>query len=179
MAQPVPDPRFPIGPFVMPNGPSDRERARFIDDLARTPQALREAVTGLDEHKLETPYRDAGWTVRQVVHHVADSHVNAYCRFKFTLTESNPTIKPYLEAAWAELPDSKTVPVEVSLQIVSAIHTRWLAILAAMIPSQWQRTYIHPERGQTMTLDQALALYSWHSRHHVAHITTLRRQKSW
>lgn len=179
MSETVADPRFPIGPFVMPTSVGDRERARWIDDVARAPVALREAVAGLDEARLATPYREGGWTVRQVVHHVADSHVNAYCRFKLALTEDNPTIKPYLEAKWAELPDSRTVPVEVSLQLVTAVHARWLAILGPMSRAEWQRTFVHPERAATLTLDQTLALYSWHSRHHVAHVTTLRQKRGW
>lgn len=179
MAEPSGDPRFPIGPFAPPTKVTERDRARWVDDLARAPQALREALQGLDDAQLATPYRAGGWTVRQVAHHLADSHVNGFIRFKVALTEDHPTIKPYREAAWAELVDSKTVPVSVSVQLLAALHERWNAVLVAMSPGDWQRTYFHPEKNAAVTLESALALYSWHSRHHVAHITTLRDKKRW
>lgn len=179
MGEPSGDPRFPIGPFVSPTTVTDRDRARWIADLARAPQALREALQGLDDAQLATPYRAGGWTLRQVAHHLADSHVNAYIRFKVALTEDQPTIKPYREAAWAELVDNKAVPVSVSVQLLAALHERWHAVLVAMNPADWQRTYFHPEKNAPVALDSALALYSWHSRHHVAHITTLRDKKHW
>jgi uncharacterized damage-inducible protein DinB len=134
-------------------------------------------IEGLSEQQLETPYRDGGWTVRQVVHHVADSHVNSYVRFKLAMTEEEPTIKPYMEDRWAELADSKS-PVEVSLSLLDSLHKRWNLLLRSFQSSDWQRTFRHPEMG-LLTLDQTLALYSWHGRHHVAHITTLRDRMGW
>jgi uncharacterized damage-inducible protein DinB len=152
---------------------------RWRTDLAELPARLRAAIAGLSDAQLDTPYRDGGWTVRQTVHHIADSHLNAYCRFRLALTEDAPTIKPYLETRWAELPDARTAPIAPSLEILSGVHSRLNSLLEAMTPAEWQRGFVHPEHGRTMTLWQTAALYAWHSRHHVAHITGLRARKGW
>ena len=149
-----------------------------IDAIAATPANLRSAVRGLSEAQLDTPYRLGGWTVRQVVHHVPDSHSNAYTRFKLTLTEDVPTIKPYDEGAWAKLDDTRTTPIETSLAMMDALHDRWVRLLRSLGPADFARTLNHPENG-IMNLDQLLALYAWHGAHHVAHITNLRRQNNW
>lgn len=173
------DPRYPIGPFVVPASLTVDERAAAIEQVAWAPAALRRAAQGLDDARLATPYRDGGWTVRQVVHHVPDSHINAYVRFKLALTEERPTIKPYDQARWAELADVTAVPVDVSLTLLTALHTRWVALLRAMSPADFARAFVHPEMGRTLTLDQTLALYAWHGRHHTAHITALRERMGW
>jgi hypothetical protein len=172
------DPRFPIGKAVLKEVLSDTERREAIDAIAHTPAALRAAVAGLDDQQLDTPYRDGGWTVRQVIHHVPDSHMNAFIRFKLGLTEDEPTIKPYAEDRWAQLADAKVTPVEVSLTLLETLHQRWDIVLRAMGPADFQRTLSHPEKGR-LTLDQMLGLYSWHGRHHVAHVTALRERMSW
>ena len=172
------DPRYPVGTFTKPDAYTPELRARFIDEIAAAPEALRAAVAGLSAEQLGTPYRDGGWTVRQVVHHVADSHMNAYIRFKLALTEHEPTIKPYDEARWAELPDSAATPIEVSLALLDALHLRWVTLLRALSPADFSRHFNHPESGR-QPLDRALALYAWHSRHHVAHVTELRKRKGW
>lgn len=171
------DPRFPIGRFDRPATVTLLERDRFITDIEMLPGAMRNAVAGLEDAQLDTPYRDGGWTVRQVVHHLPDSHMNAYVRFKLALTEHEPVIKTYEEARWAELPDSMG-PVEVSLALVGALHQRWVMLMRAMTDDQWQRPFRHPEWG-ALRLDGTLALYSWHGRHHLAHVTELRRGKGW
>jgi uncharacterized damage-inducible protein DinB len=154
-------------------------RERWIREIAETPARLRAAVAGLSAAQVETPYRPGGWTVRQVVHHVPDSHLQAYTRFKLALTEDTPTIKPYAEARWAELDDTKTVDPAVSLDLLDALHTRWVAILRSLGTSDWTRTFRHPEFEHLMTLDEALARYAWHGRHHVLHITALREREGW
>jgi len=173
------DPRYPIGPFVTPASLTSAERAAAIEQIAWVPPALRRAVQGLDESRLATPYREGGWTVRQVVHHVPDSHLNAYVRFKLALTEERPTIKPYDQARWADLADVAAVPVDVSLTLLTALHARWVALLRAMSDADFTRSFVHPEMGRTLTLDQTLALYAWHGRHHTAHITALRERMGW
>ncbi|MDE3128267.1 MAG: putative metal-dependent hydrolase, partial [Gemmatimonadota bacterium] len=156
------------------------ERAAFIETVAGTPAALREAVHGLDDTQLDTPYRPDGWTVRQLVHHLPDSHLNSYVRFKLALTEQEPTIKPYDEKGWAELPDGRSPLVAESLALLDALHARWVYLLRAMTPAEFARTLVHPERpGAPMTLNMMLALYAWHGRHHVAHITALRDREGW
>ena len=175
---PSADPRFPTGRFQRPASLDADARARAIDIIAATPARLRDAVRGLSEAQIDTEYRPGGWTVRQVVHHVPDSHVNAYIRFKLALTESEPTIKPYRENLWAELADSKVVPIETSLGFLDAVHERWIAILRSMSASDFERRLIHPETGQ-QRLDQVLALYAWHGPHHVAHVTGLRERMGW
>jgi uncharacterized damage-inducible protein DinB len=172
-------PQLPHGQISAPRQAGTRRtRARAIESVAATPARLRDAVRGLTAEQIETPYRPGGWTVRQVIHHVPDSHLNAYCRFKLALTENEPTIKPYDEAQWALLPDVKAVPIETSLALLEAVHERWVAILRAMKPSDFERTLIHPEAGR-QSLDQVLALYAWHGPHHTAHVTALRERMGW
>ncbi|HLI62962.1 MAG TPA: putative metal-dependent hydrolase [Terriglobales bacterium] len=176
------DLRYPIGKFewVAPETEEQaaKDRARYIEVLAKTPLQMRFAVQGLDAEQLNTPYRPEGWTVRQVVHHVPDSHLNAYLRFKLALTEEQPQIKPYSQDAWAKLPDNYVTPIEVSLQLLAALHSRWVDLLQAMRPSDFGRTLFHPEHG-VLTLDRMLAMYAWHSSHHLAHITSLRERMQW
>ena len=171
------DLRFPIGAFVRPLMLEPGERRAAIARIRATPSQLRAALQGLDERQLDTPYRPGGWTLRQVAHHVPDSHLNAYVRCKLALTEDAPTIKPYDEAAWARLPDSR-LPIDVSLALLDALHERWVVLLDALSESEWERTFVHPEMGVTR-LDQFAALYSWHGRHHTAHITSLRERMGW
>lgn len=176
------DLRYPIGKFEWIPPEHDEEmakrRAEYIDVLAGLPPNLQAAVEGLNEMQLDTPYRPEGWTVRQVVHHVPDSHLNAYLRFKLALTEFEPAIKTYKEDLWAKLPDSEQTPIEVSLQMVQALHTRWVTLLQAMAREDFARTLRHPELG-VLSLDRMLALYAWHSAHHTAHITALRQRMGW
>ena len=172
------DPRYPVGKFEYDGPMSDEQRCAFLSELADAPAKLRAAVKDLSEGQLDTPYRPGGWTVRQVVHHVPDSHMNSYVRFKLALTEDEPTIKPYAEDKWAELADTKATPVEVSLALLDSLHDRWVRLLRSLTPDDWKKTFRHPELG-TMTLEKTLALYAWHGRHHVAHITELRKQMSW
>ena len=173
------DLRYPVGRFQRPAELSASQRAAAIDVLASAPRAFRAAVAGLDDEQLDTPYRDGGWTVRQVIHHVPDSHMNAYVRCKLALTEDTPTIKPYDEAKWAELPDGTSPLVEESLTLIEVLHARWVYLLKSMQPSDFGRLLNHPEWKAPMSLDQLLALYEWHSRHHTAHITELRKRKGW
>lgn len=172
------DPRYPIGKFSFDGTLTEDQKNKFLDDVEQTPDRLRAAVKGLSEQQLDTPYRDQGWTVRQVVHHVPDSHMNSYVRFKLALTEEEPTIRPYMENLWAELPEAKTAPVELSLALLENLHKRWMLMLRAIGPAEWKRTFHHPEAG-TMNLEKALALYAWHGRHHVAHVTGLRERMGW
>ena len=172
------DPRYPIGKFSGQPATDDRERERFLQDIQDTPGRLRAAVEGLSEWQLDTRYRDGGWSVRQVVHHVPDSHLNSYIRFKWALTEDEPTIKPYYEDRWAELADSKSTPIEVSLSLLDSLHQRWTNLLRSFKEEDWQKTLRHPELG-IVSLDKMLALYAWHGRHHVAHITSLRETRGW
>jgi uncharacterized damage-inducible protein DinB len=173
------DLRFPIGPFTYARPATAEERRQRIAQIERTPEELRAAARGLSAAQLDTPYRPGGWTVRQVVHHVPDSHLNAVIRFKLALTESSPTIKPYDEARWAELGDVAGTPVEVSLRLLDALHERWVVLLRSLAPAEFERTLVHPERNATMTLDEVLALYAWHGPHHTAHITRLRARSGW
>jgi uncharacterized damage-inducible protein DinB len=174
----ITDLRYPIGRFTRPASFTDASRAAAIAAIADTPKQLRNAVHGLSDAQLDTPYRPGGWTVRQLVHHVPDSHMNAYVRTRLALTEENPTIKPYEEAKWAELADAKSMPVDVSLTMLDTLHSRWVALLRSMTPAQFSRTINHPESGP-MTLDTILAMYAWHGAHHVAHVTELRRREGW
>ncbi len=173
------DPRYPIGPYQRRDELSPDERRAMIDIIAAAPSRMREAVAGLDDAQLDTPYRDGGWSVRQVVHHVPDSHLNAYIRLKLTLTEEQPTIRPYDEAKWAEVVDSRLTPVEVSLTLLESLHARWTTLLRALEPDDFRRTLRHPEHAGTPTLDWLVSMYAWHSRHHVAHITSLRERMRW
>ena len=173
------DLRYPIGRFTRPAQPLDAgARAEAIAAIAACPAALRAAVHGLDDKQLETPYRPGGWTVRQVTHHVPDSHVNAYVRFKLALTENRPTIKPYEEDRWAQLLDTARSPVTTSLALLDALHERWVTLLGAMAAEDFARELMHPESG-VMHLYDMLALYAWHGRHHVAHVTRLRERNGW
>ncbi len=172
------DPRYPAGKFSWPKEVTEDDRKQFIAQIEEAPAKLRAAVTGLTDAQLDTPYRDGGWTVRQVVHHLPDSHLNAYIRFKLALTEDEPTIKPYEQQLWAELPDSKTAPIDMSLDLLESLHQRWVLTLRAMTPADFARTLRHPELG-VVRLDRYLASYAWHGRHHVAHITELRKAKGW
>ncbi|MDQ6689968.1 MAG: putative metal-dependent hydrolase [Gemmatimonadota bacterium] len=175
----APDLRYPIGKFDFSSPVSPSDYPRLIAEIAEAPGALRSAVAGLSRDRLETRYRPDGWTVKQLVHHVPDSHMNAYCRFKLALTEDEPTIKPYDEAKWAELPDSQRVPMDVSLDLLDSLHQRWVALLRSMDAADFNRGFRHPEHDRVLTLGQALALYGWHGRHHVAHITSLRKREGW
>jgi len=170
--------RYPTGRFARPDVLTPDQRRASVETIATTPAQMRAALRGLTEPQLDTPYRPGGWTVRQLVHHVPDSHANAYCRFKLALTEDTPTIKPYDEAAWALLEDSRTTPVETSLTMLDVLHDRWVRLLQAMSPTDFARRLNHPENGM-MNLDQLLALYAWHGPHHVAHITKLREKEGW
>ena len=174
----VTDLRYPIGKFTYEGHLSEHQKRASLDDIAHTPAKLRAAIKNLSESQLDTPYRSGGWTVRQVVHHVPDSHLNSYVRFKLALTEDEPTIKAYAEDRWAELADTKTTPLEVSLTLLDSLHDRWMRLLRSMTPEQWKRTFRHPDLGP-MTLEKTLALYAWHGRHHVAHITALRERSGW
>jgi hypothetical protein len=172
------DLRYPIGKFAYDGPRSEDQRAQLITQIEQTPAALRAAVAGLSPQQIETPYRDGGWTVRQVVHHVPDSHMNAYVRFKLAMTENEPGIKPYAEALWAELPDNQSTPLETSMVLLESLHSRFVRVLRSITSEQWMRTFRHPELG-VVTLDRNLALYAWHGRHHVAHITELRKRMNW
>jgi uncharacterized damage-inducible protein DinB len=170
--------QYPIGKFQFPENISEQDRQTFIQQIAEAPAGLWSAATGLSESQLDTPYREGGWTVRQVVHHVADSHMNALVRFKLAMTEEEPTIKTYDQKGWAELPDAKTAPVVVSLNIVDMVHKRLVTLLRSMTAADFARTMNHPEQG-VVTLDRYLSLYAWHGRHHIAHITGLRERMGW
>ncbi len=172
------DPRYPIGRYQPVEEVSRALRTEWIEQVAAAPAGLRAVVTGLNEAQLDTPYRDGGWTVRQVVHHLPDSHLNSYVRFKLALTEDEPTIKPYDEAAWAVLPDARTAPVEISLALLDALHERWVTLLRAMTEADFRRTFRHPELG-VRALDTTLGLYAWHGRHHAAQIRALRERMGW
>jgi hypothetical protein len=172
------DLQYPVGKFVYEGPLSEDQKQRCLDQITQTPANMRAAVKGLSEAQLDTPYRPGGWTVRQVVHHVPDSHFNSYMRFKLALTENEPTIKPYAEDRWAELADTKLTPIEVSLTLLESLHDRWMRLLRSLQPEDWKRTFRHPELG-VMNLDKTLALYAWHGRHHVAHITSLRARSGW
>jgi uncharacterized damage-inducible protein DinB len=172
------DLRFPIGRFSAPASTGPEERAACIETLRLLPEQLAAAVKGLNDAQLDTAYREGGWTVRQVVHHVADSHGNAFLRFKLALTEDWPTVTAYDEAAWAELPDGRLLPVGVSLELIAALHTRWVTLLQSLSEADFQKGYVHPKMGRQV-LAKAMALYAWHSRHHTAHITGLRTRQGW
>jgi uncharacterized damage-inducible protein DinB len=173
-----PDLRYPIGRLDRKTSFTPEERRAALDAIAAAPAKLRTAVKGLSDSQLDTPYRPGGWTVRQLVHHVADSHMNAYTRFRLGLTENNPTIKPYDEAAWAELVDARTLPVGVSLDLLESMHERLIHLLRATPHEAFARTLNHPENGP-MTLDTLISIYAWHGRHHTAHVTALRERMKW
>jgi len=177
------DLQYPVGKFTWNRSgegllASEAERREWLSDIEETPAQLRAAVSGLTEAQLDTPYRPGGWTVRQVVHHLADSHLNAYVRFRLALTEDKPTIKPYDQALWAQLGDARTASAELSLTLVDALHQRWVILLRSLEPEDFSRALKHPELGQ-VTLEKYLAMYAWHGKHHVAHITGLRQRSGW
>ena len=175
-----PDPRYPIGRFDRPDPGQPLQEGLLqaaLWTLSELPENLRNACSELNQSQRDTPYREGGWTVRQLVHHIADSHMNAFIRIRLALTEDNPTITPYNEAAWANLHDS-VAPIEWSLELIEALHARWVMLLQSLQPEQWQRAFVHPERG-SQTIEFATLLYAWHSRHHVAHITHLRMARNW
>jgi hypothetical protein len=169
------DPRYPIGRFHASESISAGDRAGYIETISAAPARLREAVAGLSEGQLDTPYREGGWTIRQVVHHVPESHMNAYIRFKLALTENDPVVKPYDEAAWARLNDVPVVPIETSLMLLDSLHQRWVILMRGMSDEDWKKGYIHPESDRgVMLLDKVLAMYAWHSDHHLAHVRLTR-----
>jgi uncharacterized damage-inducible protein DinB len=171
------DPRYPVGRFRRAEADiTDHDASLAV--LAALPENLRAAIEGLSTAQLDTPYRDGGWTVRQLVHHLADSHMNAYIRIRLALTEDWPIIKPYDEKLWAELPDALTAPPDLSLRLLDALHYRWVLLLRSLSEDQWQRGYNHPENGR-QSIAEAVALYAWHCRHHTAHITELRKRMGW
>ena len=172
------DLRYPIGKYL-PQPFSAEQLSKWIIDIKYLPNHLENAVLNLDEHQLQTPYRPEGWTVHQLVHHVADSHMNAYIRFKLGLTEINPVIKPYEEAEWAKLNDTKSLPINISLTLLFALHTRWVAVLENIKEEEWNRTVFHPEQNKEITLWHLLGMYAWHGLHHTAHITALRQRMNW
>ncbi len=172
------DLKYPIGKYI-PKEYTDAQLQEWINEIKLLPSVLEEAILNLDEAQMNTSYRPDGWTIRQVVHHLADSHANAYFRFKLALTEDNPVIKPYDEAAWAELADYKNLPENISTTMLQAVHIRWVEILKNMTREDWNRTFFHPEHQRTMTLWFILGMYVWHGKHHVAHITNLRARNNW
>jgi len=177
------DLQYPIGKFswnLTGEGllASEAERQQWLNDIAAAPANLRAAVSGLTDTQLDTPYRPGGWTVRQVVHHLPDSHLNAYVRFRLALTEDEPTIKPYKEALWAQLSDARTAPAELSLTLLDSLHQRWVMLLRGLKPDDFARALKHPELGR-VTLEKYLAMYAWHGKHHVAHIAGLRERSGW
>jgi uncharacterized damage-inducible protein DinB len=172
------DIRYPIGPLDWPVEVSASQREQAILDIAEMPAKLREAVAGLAPAHLDIPYREGGWSIRQIVHHLPDSHMNSYVRFKLALTEDAPTIKPYDESLWAQMEEARSAPLEISLDLVEALHRRWVLMLNAMTPTDFERTLNHPENG-VMTLKSMLAGYGWHARHHVAQIVATRRRMGW
>jgi uncharacterized damage-inducible protein DinB len=172
------DLRYPIGKFHFEGPLTDEQKQKCVDQIEQAPTHLRAAVKGLPDSQLDTPYRPEGWSVRQLAHHIPDSHLNAYIRFKLALTEDAPTIKPYAEDRWAQLADSRTTPIEVSLTLLDSLHYRWIRLLRSLQPDDWKRTFRHPELGE-VSLEKNLALYAWHGRHHVAQITNLRERNGW
>jgi DinB family protein len=175
----VEDLRYPIGQFRYQGEPDHQLREQWIGEIAAAPANLRAVVAGLSPQQLDTPYRAQGWTVRQVVHHLPDSHLNAYTRMKLALTEESPVIKPYDEARWAELPDARRGAIELSLDLLETLHLRWVLLLRQLSAEQFLQRFIHPEHGRPFEVQEALAFYAWHGRHHVAHVSSLRRRMGW
>lgn len=173
------DGRYPVGRYSPPQHISDAQRTEWIQEIAALPAALRGAVEPLTPAQLATPYRTGGWTVQQVVHHIPDSHMQAYARFKLALTEDEPMVKPYDEAAWAELADAREVPVGVSLSLLDALHSRWVALLRTLGAADFRRGYRHPEHARVLTLEYVLGMYAWHGRHHLAQVTSLAERSGW
>jgi hypothetical protein len=178
MNQLTTDLRYPIGKYE-PQPFSEKLKEDWLNDIKFLPQLLENAILNLDESQLQTPYREGGWTIQQVVHHVADSHMNGYIRHKLGLTEDNPTIKPYAEKLWADTNDVENIPVNISITLLYALHTRWHSAISDLTIQDWQRKVIHPEHNKEMTLWYLLGNYAWHGKHHVAHITTLRERNEW
>jgi hypothetical protein len=172
------DLRYPVGKYL-PQPFSHKQKEKWLLDLKFLPSELELSVQNLDAHQLETPYREGGWTVQQLVHHVADSHINAYVRFKLGLTEENPTIRPYEQDDWVKLNDVKTVPINVSLTLLHALHQRWVAMIENLSEDELERTVFHPEHKKQISLWVLLGMYAWHGKHHVAHITSLRERHGW
>jgi hypothetical protein len=172
------DLRYPLGKFE-PQPFSEKQKVEWLTDIKFLPQLVENSILNLDEVQLQKPYREDGWTVHQLVHHIADSHMNAYTRFKLGLTEDNPTIRPYEEKLWAELTDVKTLPVNISITLLYALHTRWHAAIKDLVDLDWQRTVFHPQQEKKITLWHLLGMYAWHGKHHVAHITELRKRNNW
>lgn len=172
------DPRYPIGDYI-PQEFSVEQKASWLGDIKTLPQILEGTLLNLDEHQLKTPYRDGGWTVHQLVHHIADSHINAYCRFKVGYTEAVPTIKTYEEKAWAQTADVEQLPINISSTLLHALHHRWYRFLVSFTDDDWQKTIYHPEHKRSFTLWHLLGMYAWHGRHHVAHISRLRERMDW
>jgi uncharacterized damage-inducible protein DinB len=170
--------RFPVGVFLIDPAVTDEKRRRWIAEMAQAPANLRVALTGLSDDQLDTHYREGGWTLRQVVHHLADAHINGFVRFKLALTEDNPPIKTYEETLWADTIDGREAPVELSLKLLEALHERWIILLDSLRESDFAKSFNHPQRG-VMTIDKAIQLYAWHGVHHTAHITRLRERKGW
>ncbi|WP_232242751.1 YfiT family bacillithiol transferase [Paenibacillus sp. GSMTC-2017] len=173
------DLRFPIGTFEHSGVIDNEQRQVWIKHIAKLPKQLKEATDGLTEEQLLTPYREGGWNIKQVVHHVADSHMNSYIRFKLALTEENPSIRPYYEDRWAELSDTFDEPIETSIQLLEVLHRRWATLLSMMTEEQFNRTFFHPESKEVVSLCTNLGIYSWHGRHHLAHITSLKERMGW
>ena len=171
--------KYPIGQFTAPDTITDENLKKYISEIENLPEELNKLVKGLKEFQLDTSYRENGWTVRQVIHHIADSHMNAYIRFKLALTEDMPTIKPYFEDKWAELGDYKTTPVDVSIALIYSLHKRWVNLLRSMSKKDFEKTFFHPEHGKVFSLDEAAGIYSWHGRHHYAHINELKKRMNW
>ncbi|MGN6491242.1 MAG: YfiT family bacillithiol transferase [Agriterribacter sp.] len=172
------DLRYPIGHY-QPEPFSAATKENWLADIKYLPQLLENALLNLDEAQLHTPYREGGWTVQQLTHHVADSHINAYCRFRLGLTESNPTIRPYDEKSWAQLYDVNHLPVNISITLLHTLHARWHSLLESLSDEDWQRTVYHPEQAKKLTLWHLLGSYAWHGRHHTAHVTALRERMNW
>lgn len=171
--------QFPIGRFTAPTVYTNELRKEWIQILKETPKRLTEAIANLTPEQLNTPYRPNGWTVLQVVHHLADSHMNSFIRFKLALTENEPTIKPYKESLWANLDDSRNVPSDISLQLLEALHKRWVHLLESISENDYKKMFLHPELNKKISLNETLALYAWHSQHHLAHITSLKVRMNW
>lgn len=174
----MPDLQYPIGKFAFPNEITADSRKRWIDEISAAPSGLRDAVAGLSDEQLDTEYRPGGWTVRQVVHHLPDSHMNSYCRFKLALAEDEPAVKSYDENRWAQFADARSAPVEPSLSLLESLHKRWVMLLRSLDQADWRRAFRHSDLG-LVTLERNLALYAWHGKHHIAHITELRRRMPW
>ncbi len=170
--------RYPIGKYLVQPFANDL-KSEWLNNIKFLPNDLEQSILNLDEYQLDTPYRDGGWTVKQLVHHIADSHINAYIRFKLALAEDNPTIKPYEENDWVKMDDVQSVPINISITLLHALHQRWYAAIKNLTEEQWNRTVYHPERKTTMTVWELLGMYAWHGKHHVAHITSLRDRNNW